>query len=58
MTAAADRVADAALTYEPALTGEEVEQLADLGPSDAALAAIAEAEARELRRARRQAWRL
>ena len=58
MTAAADRVADATLTYEPVLTGEEAEQLAQPGPSDDALAAIAAAEERELRRARMQAWRL
>lgn len=54
----ADLAAAAQPEPEPVLTGEEAEALSEPGPSDAALAAIAAAEAREAQRAMMQrSWR-
>jgi hypothetical protein len=54
----ADRIADRAPEPEPVLTTEEAEALAERVPSDEALAVIAAAEAREVRRAMMQRFRL
>ena len=53
-----DRLADRAPECEPALSSEEAEALAERRPTDEALARIAADEAREVRRATMQRFRL
>lgn len=54
----ADRLADRAPEPEPVLTAEEAEALTESRPTEEALARIAAAEAREVRRATMQRFRL
>lgn len=54
----ADRLADRVPEPEPVLTSEEAEALTEFEPSEEALAIIAAAEAREVRRATFQRFRL
>lgn len=54
----ADRLADTSPEPDPVLSGEEAEALAEAAPTEEALAAIAAAEARDVRRAMMQRFRL
>ncbi|UMY19118.1 hypothetical protein MMB17_07415 [Methylobacterium organophilum] len=58
MISPADRLADTSPEPDPVLSGEEAEALAETAPTEEALAAIAAAEAREVRRAMMQRLQL